>query len=184
MVHLLFVVMTTVAASFAGDYSCMIDPTLAANLRLHADVQPLCAGFIDPTAAPFNAAGDGKTDDTKAIQAALEAAYIARMAVLLPSGRTYVVSEQLHAIQQGRPKQMREFGYQLVGARGDSPPILKVMDGADAEKFPSIYTSTDPKIAAEARPVIVYALNMSGVLHGLRNDAPSHYNFRYATTPG
>ena len=167
-----FAAVSATSATFAGNHSCILDPTLPENLTLHADVQPLCAGFIDPTMAPFLAAGDGKTDDTDAIQAALEAGYLARMAVLLPSSRTYVVSKQLHAIQRGRPAQMRAFGYQLVGARGDSPPVLKVMDNTDAANFPSTYSSENPKLNDPARPVIVYALNMSG----LSNDAASHYS--------
>ena len=175
-VHLLFVFIAAVSATFVANHSCILDPTLPSNLTLHADVQPICAGFIDPTMAPFLAVGDGQTDDTDAIQAALEAAYLARMAVLLPSSRTYVVSKQIHAIQRGRPAEMREFGYQLVGARGDSPPVLKVMDNVDAANFPSIYSSTNPNLNdAVARPLIVYALDMSGSSN-YSNDAPSHYS--------
>ena len=40
-------------------------------------------------------------------QAALDDAYAARLAVLLPAGLTFVVSRQLQAVQHGMPKAMR-----------------------------------------------------------------------------
>ncbi|MDR7320945.1 MULTISPECIES: right-handed parallel beta-helix repeat-containing protein [Catenuloplanes] len=43
------------------------------------------------------AAGDGTTDDTAAIQAALNAAATSRKSVVFPAGRTYKVTDQLNA---------------------------------------------------------------------------------------
>ena len=40
-------------------------------------------------------------------QAALDDAYAARLAVLLPAGLTFVISRQLQAVQHGMPKAMR-----------------------------------------------------------------------------
>ena len=125
-------------------------------------------GFINASAAPYAAVGDGVTDDTDALQArpalpvprswanfqvslpdshapfcmlnrhreltlprltaahchqlrvcltfqflwrqaALDDAYAARLAVLLPAGLTFVVSRQLQAVQHGMPKAMRKY---------------------------------------------------------------------------
>ncbi len=141
--------------------ACALDPILPERLTRNAQEQPLCAGFLNVSAPPFSAVGDGWTDDTAALQAALEDAYTFRMAVLLDPGRTFLLSRQLRAVQLGQPASMREFGYQIVGGRGSVPPILKVQDNADMAGFPSVYTSKlDQKY--EARPAVLFALNMSG----------------------
>ena len=106
--------------------ACVLDPGLPVNLTAHADVQPLCAGFIDASTAPYGAAGDGVQDDTVALQAALDDAYAFQLAVLLPAGRTFLVNRQLRLVQNGRPPSMRDYGFQLVGARGSTPPTIKV----------------------------------------------------------
>ena len=55
---------SAVAVAPAG---CVLDPALPANLTQHAAVQPLCAGFLDPTLPPYSAAGDGVHDDSAAV---------------------------------------------------------------------------------------------------------------------
>ena len=126
--------------------SCVLDPSLPENLTVHATVQPLCAGYLNVSAPPYNAAGDGTTDDSTALQAALDDAYSFRLAVLLPAGRIFLISRQLRAVQDGKPVVMREFGYQLVGEvsrAGVAAPVLRVVDGADPAVFPSVWTHTD-----------------------------------------
>ena len=57
-------------------------------------VFPVNSGIIDVTAAPYNAQGDGKADDTRAIQQALRD-YAAKGAIIyLPNG-TYLISKTL-----------------------------------------------------------------------------------------
>jgi hypothetical protein len=171
---LLPVVVLGLAHSAAA--SCTLDPSLPDKLARHASVQQLCAGFLNATAPPYSAAGDGSTDDTSALQAALDDAYAYRMAVLLEPGRVYIITRQLKAVQAGKPKSMREYGYQLIGGRGGAPPVLKVSDGADLSGFPSIGTSHIHGAAYTARPAVLFALNMSNTSGHPANNAPMHYS--------
>lgn len=52
-------------------------------------------GYINVTAAPYNAAGNGSTDDTAAVQAAFNAAATAGGATIYFPAGTYVLSSQL-----------------------------------------------------------------------------------------
>lgn len=154
--------------------SCELDPTLPTNLTAHAAQQPLCAGFIDATAPPFSAAGDGVTDDTDALQAALDEAYAAKMAVILPGARTFLVSRQLRAVEEGMPVKHRATGYQLVGGSGVTPPVIKVADGAEAANFPSLFNVTLMDGSTyQARPMMRFALLLSP---DGDNDASSLYS--------
>ena len=160
---------------------CVLDPSLPAKLTRYAHVQPLCAGFLNASARPYSAAGDGVTDDTATLQSALDDAYALRMAVLLQPGRTFLLTSQLQAIQQGLPPLSRAYGYQLIGARGGPPPVLKVQDNAPVAGFPSYFTSDLPQ-AYEARPVVRFALNMTNPEHHNEpitpqmNNPGSHYS--------
>ena len=152
------------AVPTAAAAGCALDPTLPPSLAAHAATQPLCAGFLNASAPPYSAAGDGVTDDSLALQAALDDAYANRMAVLLPAGRTFLLARQLLAVQRTGLPPNRERGYQLIGARGPTPPVLRVPDHADPAAFPSI--------PGGGRPAVLFALNRSGIA----NDSPSHYS--------
>ena len=109
-----------------------IDPATPPRLAAHQDVQPLLAGFVNPTLPPYNAAGDGFTDDAAALQSAINDAYSARMTVVLPAGKTYLCSTQLTFVQ---PPNItgRAYGYAMIGGRTDRTkprPVLKLQDGA------------------------------------------------------
>lgn len=84
-------------------------------------------GFIDVTCAPYNAKGDGITDDTQAIQNAIDDAYPNRFMVYLPAGKTFLVSKQLKLIA---PLETRQYGHQLIGAEKGVKPIIRLKDGS------------------------------------------------------
>lgn len=165
----------TAISVLATGWSCTLDPSLPANLTVHAAEQPLCAGFLNASAPPYSACGDGITDDTAAIQAALDDGYRHRMAVILPAGKTFLISKQLRAVENGMPIAHREYGYQLIGARGSSPPTIKVIDHATLSDFPAFYNTTVGGKLYEVRAAIFYAL-FDTKFPGHSDDSPSTYS--------
>lgn len=75
---------------------CLTMPCAAEDIRFPAD-----AGVVDVTQPPYSAAGDGRTDDTAAIQQALEDHPSGNRIIYLPNG-TYLVSNTLRW-PEGRP---------------------------------------------------------------------------------
>ncbi len=67
-------------------------------LDRYADKALAGYGILDVTKAPYNAKGDGKTDDTRALQQAMKDARDARLVTWLPAG-TYLVSDTLQCVQ-------------------------------------------------------------------------------------
>eukprot|EP00756_Hemistasia_phaeocysticola_P049003 Hpha_TRINITY_DN23428_c0_g1::TRINITY_DN23428_c0_g1_i1::g.114018::m.114018 len=161
-----------VVVALLGAWQCELDPSLPENLTEHAASQPLCAGFLNASAPPYNAVGDGVVDDTAALQSALDDAYSNRLAVLLPASKVFLVTHQLKAIQNGDPPAKRAYGYQLIGATaGDAPrAVIRVKDNVDLEGFPPLFNATVDGGWYDARPVLRYALLRNGV-----EQPPSHY---------
>ena len=62
--------------------------------------QPLGKGFLDVTKPPYNAKVDGVTDDTGAIQKAMDDGFEFNFVVFLPQ-RTYLVSRR-SSVSSGR----------------------------------------------------------------------------------
>lgn len=126
-----------------------VDPATPPRLAPHKDVQPLLAGFVDPTLPPYQAVGDGLTDDAAALQSAIDDAYSARMTVVLPAGRVFLLSTQLRFVQ---PPNItgRSFGYAMIGARSASAamarPVLKLTDHADTAGWANMpHNGTEPE---------------------------------------
>ena len=95
------------------------------NLAVPAELadQPLAAlGYVDVTARPFRADPTGKTDSTRAIQAAVIFARDHQMACFFPPG-TYLLSDTLTCMQQlyqrsnGKVFGGNRFPNMLVGSR-------------------------------------------------------------------
>lgn len=53
----LVLVATGVVAVAVDTAACTLDPALPPNITLHADTQPLCAGYLDATQPPYSAKG-------------------------------------------------------------------------------------------------------------------------------
>lgn len=105
--------MAALASSPTLSSTCIPDPALPPRLLAHTNTQPLCSGYLDPTKAPYDASGDGRTDDTTALQTALDDAYAFRMVVWLPAGRVFLVSMQLRCVQSGNhtvAPYLRQYG--------------------------------------------------------------------------
>jgi hypothetical protein len=67
-------------------------------LEKYVDHAAAAAGFLDVTKAPYLARGDGVSDDTAALQRALDDARDARLVVWLPAG-TYLVRDALQCVE-------------------------------------------------------------------------------------
>ena len=138
--------------------------------------QPYEKGFIDVTKAPYGAVGDGLTDDSEAIQKAVDDAYRLNLVAFFPAGKTFLLSRQLKCVST--VKGSRKFAYQLTGSSKGTAPILKLKDGSkvDGNIFilfqlllggkdypPSLYGTTIRGLHLDmGRNAGVRALSMSG----------------------
>eukprot|EP01079_Euglenida_sp_SAG-EU17-18_P003209 gene3209-3731_t len=99
------------------------------------------------------------------------------MAVVLPQGAVFRITRQLRMVEHGMPPALREYGFQLVGAPGPSPPLIRVQDSADLSGFPLVAcgacSATVRGVTYEPRPALLWALY---VTPGGGNDAPSLYS--------
>ncbi len=99
-------------------------------------------GFLDVTKPPYNAKADGVSDDTEAIQSAIDDAFVCNLIVFFPTG-TYLVSGQLTCNQLAGPdlpnnpigeKGQRKFGHILLGSeKGAQWPTIKLRDNSMVE---------------------------------------------------
>lgn len=92
-------------------------------------VLPSNANIINVTQAPYNAVGDGKTDDTAAFQAAIDAASSwSGGEIYVPNG-TYLVSNSL---QYKDP-----FARVVIQGQSENGTIIKLPDGASGFSDPN-----------------------------------------------
>ena len=125
------------------------------RLKNNLSNHPWQDGFIDITKQPYNAKGDGKTDDTDAIQKAIDDAYESNLIVYFPEGK-YLVSKQLILNQYPanwfqkdkgvKFDSQRKFGNILVGATtGEQRPKIILKDNSNiADNILVLYRYYDP----------------------------------------
>ncbi|BAU66918.1 hypothetical protein STA3757_43240 [Stanieria sp. NIES-3757] len=89
-------------------------------------VFPTDAGVLN--VKEFNAKGDGVTDDTKAIQAALNAYPNGKRIIYLPNG-TYLISETL-SWPAGTPGTGNDYKYTILQGQSEQKAIIKLKDKA------------------------------------------------------
>ncbi|MCY6369939.1 glycosyl hydrolase family 28-related protein [Clostridium ganghwense] len=111
------------------------------RLKDHLSNHPWQDGFLDITKQPYSAKGDGITDDTDAIQKAIDDAYVSNLIVYFPEG-TYLVSKQLVLNQYPadwlqkdkniKSGSQRKFGNILVGStKGKQRPKIVLKDNSN-----------------------------------------------------
>jgi hypothetical protein len=83
---------------------------------------PAGSGVIDVTKPPYNARGDGKTDDTAALQKAYESTGL----IYLPAG-TYLISDSIVA----PPRKGSAPCRRIVQGQSAAKTIIRLKDGAD-----------------------------------------------------
>ena len=109
------------------------------SLKLYLQYHEWEKGFLDVTQPPYRAIGDGITDDSKAIQQAINDAFACNLVVFFPS-RTFLVSDQLTCIQPAGPdlpnnptgeSGQRKFGHLLSGSEKNGVwPTIRLKDNS------------------------------------------------------
>ncbi len=120
---------------FAISYAAAAaDPPVGATFDPAEDVRfPKCAHVVDVTQPPYSAKGDGKTDDTAALQKALDDVMGQHKIVYLPNG-TYLVSKTLVWKNQNSAKR-NAYGFTWVQGQNGGKTVIRLKDD----------TFTDPK---------------------------------------
>jgi len=138
------------------------------SLILNQNIQPLDKGYIDITKPPYNAFGDGLSDDTKAIQQAIDDAYNCNLIVFFPANKIFLVSQQLKCITA---KISRKFAHQLIGSTKGIKPIIKLKDGSFVDRnILVLFELTDKN--GNSNPPSLYGATFRGINIDMGNNPP------------
>ncbi len=100
---------------------------VGASLSQESITFPTCVSVVDVTKPPYNAKGDGQTDDTDAIQRALSDTMGAHKVLYFPNG-VYLVSKTLrHAKQDSRGGEA--WGFNWLQGQNTAQTIIRLKDG-------------------------------------------------------
>ncbi len=102
-------------------------PNLGADFRAIPDnFFPVNPSIVDVTKPPYNAKGDGQTDDTEAIQRALHDVMGLRKVVYLPAG-TYLVSKTINWSNKNSAGN-NAWGFNFIQGQNALKTVLKLRD--------------------------------------------------------
>ncbi|MCF6226189.1 MAG: glycoside hydrolase family 55 protein [Xanthomonadales bacterium] len=104
---------------------------LSAALQAENIVFPADSGVIDITGDPYNAKGDGVTDDTQAILSAIRDHLGKQKIIYFPNG-TYLVSDRL----EWRNSDGKFSAYLTFQGQSRAKTIIKLKDAADGYDDP------------------------------------------------
>ena len=116
-----------VASLLSQGVSAEDAPNFGAEFRAIPDTFfPLNPAIIDVTQHPYNAKGDGQTDDTEAIQRALHDTMGLRKVVYLPAG-TYLISKTINWSNKNSAGN-NAWGFNFIQGQNALKTVLKLRD--------------------------------------------------------
>jgi hypothetical protein len=119
-------VLGALVLSSAG-WAATIEAAVGVSLSQDNITFPACAAVVDVTQPPYNAKGDGQTDDTDAIQKALSDTMGTHKILYSPDG-TYLVSKTLrHTKQDSRGGEA--WGFNWLQGQNTAKTIIRLKDG-------------------------------------------------------
>jgi hypothetical protein len=203
LVIILILILTNTSVFSAGmELTHNVNPAnFPKRLKENAKFHPLAKGYIDITKPPYAAFGDGKNDDTNAIQNAMDDAYSSNLVVFFPANKIYLVSKQLKCISTKRGS--RKFAYQLTGSIIGKAPVIRLKDGSFVDNNililfelqtdgkpnpPSLYGSTFRGINIDmGNNPTINAISMAGAQYCVIEDVKiygSQFNAGICSLPG
>jgi hypothetical protein len=118
----------TIAGLFPQRVSAEETPNLGAEFKAIPDtIFPNHSAIIDVTKPPYNAKGDGLTDDSDAIQRALQDVMGLRKVVYLPAG-TYLISKTINWSKKNSAGN-DAWGFNYLQGQNALKTVLKLRDG-------------------------------------------------------
>lgn len=106
-------------------------PVIGATISQDNITFPACAAVVDVTKPPYDAKGDGQTDDTDAIQKALADTMGAHKILYFPNG-TYLVSKTLKYTKKNS-QGGEAWGFNWIQGQSEGGTIIKLKDGVFAD---------------------------------------------------
>lgn len=117
----------TLSVLSATAWTTRAEGLVGASLSQESITFPPCVSVVDVTKPPYNARGDGRADDTDAIQRALSDTMGAHKILYFPNG-IYLVSKTLrHAKQDSRGGEA--WGFNWLQGQSTAQTIIRLKDG-------------------------------------------------------
>ncbi|MFC1794597.1 glycosyl hydrolase family 28-related protein [Planctomycetota bacterium] len=116
----------SLAISTVG-WTASVYPLIGATISKENITFPVCTSVVDVTKPPYNAKGDGRTDDTDVIQKALTDTMGAHKILYFPNG-TYLVSRTLRYTKKNS-RGNEAWGFNWIQGQSEANTIIKLKDG-------------------------------------------------------